>query len=146
MPSGRFVRSWIAVRAVDSRGRPLPFLGIDVTDHASTEVSTRGDEQARARLDALPSDELHTVTLRWNAEPSPATPEVDDDAHLPPGVHEPCWMKVELVDRRGRPLKHLRPSVEGVPAQPKRGDSFLAAGLEESDVWSVEVVTKDGKG
>lgn len=142
----REVRSWIAVQAVDSKGRPLPFLGIDVTDHGATEVSTRGDEQARARLDDLPSDALHTVTLRCDARSATTVPDAVDQAPLPPGVHEQCWMKVELVDRKGRPLKHLLPSVEGVLAQPKRGNSFLAAGLDESDAWSVEVVIKDGEG
>ena len=139
----REVRSWIAVQAVDSKGRPLPFLGVEVTDHAATEVSTRGDEQARTRLDALPSDEPHTVTVRWNAEPATTA---TDEVPLSPGVQEPCWMKVELVDRKGRSVKHLQPSVQGVPAQPKRGSAFLAAGLDESGAWSVEVVAVDGEG
>ena len=142
----RELRSWIAVQAVDSKGRPLPFVGIEVTDHSATDVSMRADAQARARVDELPSDELHTATLRWEGEPSMARDDANAVSGASPSVHEPCWMKVELIDRKGRPLKHLQPTVAGVRAQPKRGSSFLAVGPAESDDWTVNVSAGGGEG
>jgi hypothetical protein len=129
-------RSWIAFRAVDRKGRALPFLEMGVTDHAATDLSTRGDADARVRVDELPSDELHTATVRWAG---PGTSAPTNPTGVLPGVHEPCWMKLELVDRRGRPVTHLHPVVDTVRAQPKANGAFLAAGMDESDLQSVTV-------
>ena len=129
-------RSWIAFRAVDRKGRALPFLEMGVTDHAATDLSTRGDSDARVRLDELPSDELHTATVRWAGHG--ISPSKNRGGVLP-GVHEPCWMKLELVDRRGRPVTHLHPVVDAVRAQPKSNGTFLAMGMEDSDLHVVSV-------
>ena len=135
------VGSWIGFQAVDSKGRPLPFLKIDTTDHGATDVSIRGDAEARARLDDLPSEEAHTVTVRWSGEPHPGGAA----SVTPPGVHEPCWVKLDLVDRKGRPLRHLQPEVAGVRAASKRGAAFLAAGLDEAQFCSVVVLSVEGE-
>lgn len=138
----REIRSWIGAQVVDSKGRPLPFLEMSVTDHAATDVRARGNEQARVRVEDLPSDELHTVSLHCAFEPKSGGggPRVE----VLPDAHEPCWMEIELIDRKGRCVSHLHPVVDGTPARPKRRGAFLAAGQGESDAWSVEVALEKG--
>ena len=135
------VRSWIAFQAVDSKRRPLPLLTMEVTDHAATDVTARADEDARARLDDLPSDELHTVKLHWGDAPSNSG---EKPVPLEPSAKDGCWVGVALVDRKGCPVGHLDPLVDGAKASPQKAGVFLAVGLAESESCTVAITSNGG--
>lgn len=57
------VRSWVAVRVVDSRGRPLPQFAVRVDDPGGKRHDRRLDDGGHARVDGLTEDGSCVVTL-----------------------------------------------------------------------------------
>jgi hypothetical protein len=57
------VRSWVAVRVVDSRGRPLPQFAARIDDPSGKRHDVRLDGGGQARVDGLAEDGSCVVTL-----------------------------------------------------------------------------------
>lgn len=55
--------SWVGVRVVDPRGRPVPWFSVRVDDPAGKRHDARLEGDARARFDALTDDGSCVVTL-----------------------------------------------------------------------------------
>lgn len=56
-------KSWVGVRVVDPRGRPVPGFSVRVDDPAGKRHDARLDGDGRARWDALTEDGSCVVTL-----------------------------------------------------------------------------------
>jgi hypothetical protein len=63
MPEPVRTPSWVGVRVVDPRGRPLPGFAVRVDDPAGKRHDARLDGEARARVDGLVEDGACVVTL-----------------------------------------------------------------------------------
>jgi hypothetical protein len=57
------VGSWVGVRVVDTRGRPLPRFSVRVDDPGGASHDARLDAGGRARVDGLADDGGCTITL-----------------------------------------------------------------------------------
>lgn len=64
-------RSWVAVRVVDSRGRPLPQFAVRTDDPGGQHHDTRLDGEGRVLVDRLTEDGSCVVTLTPRPDEAP---------------------------------------------------------------------------